>query len=214
MDASGVSSEAQTVEFAAARERLTREFAGIINPELVGHVLHDSWQVLSSSKVPTFVPLLAERFARERLRARTHIEDPSARARPAVMFLCNHNAGRSQMAAGWFNHLAGGAALVYTGGSEPAADVNPVAIEAMAEVGIDISKEFPKPWSDEVLRSVDVVVTMGCGDSCPIVPGVRYLDWELDDPAGKPIEAVRPIRDEIRVRVSSLLRELGVAGTS
>lgn len=130
--------------------------------------------------------------------------------RPAVLFLCVHNAGRSQMAAGWLRHLAGDAVHVYSGGSEPAPEINPAAIEAMAEVGIDITEQAPRPWTDEIVRAADVVVTMGCGDACPIVPGTRYEDWELDDPAGRGVEAVRPIRDEIRGRVAELLASLEV----
>ena len=129
---------------------------------------------------------------------------------PTVLFLCVHNAGRSQMAAGWMRHLAGDHVEVLSGGSDPAREVNPAAVEAMREVGVDISGESPRPWTDEILGATDVVVTMGCGDACPVVPGVRYLDWELDDPAGKPVEAVRPVRDEIERRVRGLLDELGV----
>ena len=127
---------------------------------------------------------------------------------PSVLFLCVHNAGRSQMAAGWMQHLAGDRVDVYSGGSEPASEVNPVAVEAMAEVGIDIATEFPKPWTDEIVRAADVVVTMGCGDACPVFPGKRYEDWKLDDPAGLGVDAVRPIRDEIRRRVEHLIASL------
>jgi arsenate reductase (thioredoxin) len=127
---------------------------------------------------------------------------------PSVVFLCVHNAGRSQMAAGWMQQLAGGRAQVFSGGSNPASDVNPVAVEAMAEVGIDITRELPKPWTDEILGAADVIVTMGCGDACPVYPGKRYEDWELDDPAGRPIEEVRAIRDEIKGRVERLVAEL------
>jgi len=132
-------------------------------------------------------------------------------SRPTVLFLCVHNAGRSQMALGWFRHLAGDRAVAWSGGSEPAAQINPAAVLAMAEVGIDITHEFPKPWTDEIVRAADVVVTMGCGDECPLVPGTRYLDWELEDPAGRDVDAVRPIRDEIEQRVRHLLAELGVS---
>ena len=128
-----------------------------------------------------------------------------------MLFLCVHNAGRSQMALGWFNWLAGDRAVALSGGSEPASEVNPAAIEAMAEVGIDISAEFPKPWTDEIVRAADVVVTMGCGDACPLYPGKRYEDWELDDPAGQSVDAVRVIRDEIGERVRGLLASLDVA---
>ena len=132
---------------------------------------------------------------------------------PIVLFLCTHNAGRSQMALGWFNDLAGGRATAWSGGSEPGTELNPVAVEAMSEVGIDITGELPKPWTDEILRAVDVVITMGCGDACPIFPGKRYEDWELDDPAGQPLDQVRPIRDEIERRVRALLAELQVPAT-
>ena len=128
-----------------------------------------------------------------------------------VLFLCVHNAGRSQMAAAWFAHLAGDRARVSSRGSEPAPEVNAVAIEAMRELGIDLSDRSPRRWIEEEIRDVDVVVTMGCGDECPIFPGVRYIDWPLDDPAGQPLEFVRRIRDEIRDRVTALLTEYGVA---
>lgn len=128
--------------------------------------------------------------------------------RPAILFLCVHNAGRSQMAAGWARHLGGARVEVYSAGSEPADRVNPAAVEAMAEVGIDIAGSVPARWTDDLIRTVDVVVTMGCGDSCPFVPGTTYEDWELADPAGLGIEAVRPIRDEIRRRVEELLARL------
>ena len=133
---------------------------------------------------------------------------------PAVLFLCVHNAGRSQMALGWFNHLAGGRAVAWSGGSEPAQQVNPAAVAAMAEVGIDIAQEFPKRWTDDVVRAADVVVTMGCGDACPLFPGTRYEDWALDDPHGKGIDQVRPVRDEIGRRVRELLSSLGVSPTA
>ena len=129
---------------------------------------------------------------------------------PAVLFLCVHNAGRSQMAMGWFNHLAGGRAVAYSGGSEPGERVNPAAVEAMAEVGIDISGARPQRWTDEGVRAADVVVSMGCGDACPVYPGKRYEDWVLADPFGKGVEEVRPTRDEIGRRVRDLLASLGV----
>ncbi len=133
--------------------------------------------------------------------------------KPSVLFLCVHNAGRSQMAAGWLQHLAGDGVEVYSGGSQPADSVNQVAVEAMAEQGIDIGANVPRRWSDETLRAADVVVTMGCGDECPYYPGKRYVDWELEDPSGKGIERVREIRDEIEHRVRHLMDELGVQPT-
>ena len=140
------------------------------------------------------------------------MSEASSGGLPTVLFLCVHNAGRSQMALGWFNHLADGRARALSGGSEPADRINPVAVAAMAEAGIDIAKEFPKPWTEEAVRSADVVVTMGCGDTCPFFPGTRYEDWALDDPHGQGIDAVRPIRDEIERRVRNLLDQLEFEG--
>jgi arsenate reductase (thioredoxin) len=138
------------------------------------------------------------------------MERPVDDSRPSVLFLCVHNAGRSQMALGFFQHLAGDRAVAWSGGSEPADAVNPSAVAAMAERGIDISSEHPKRWTDEVVRAADVVVSMGCGDTCPVFPGKRYVDWELDDPAGRSVAEVRPVRDEIERRVRQLLDELHV----
>ena len=164
--------------------------------------------------MPNYVPLLAERFARQQLRALARIEGKADQGTPTVLFLCVHNAGRSQMALGFFEHLAGDRAIAWSGGSEPGAEVNPSAVAAMRERGIDIAGEYPKPWTDDIVRAADVVVTMGCGDACPIFPGKRYLDWVLDDPAGQGVDAFRPIRDEIERRVRSLLDELDVPATT
>ena len=134
--------------------------------------------------------------------------------RPSILFLCVHNAGRSQMAAGWARALGGDRIDVLSGGSEPAERVNPAAVAAMEEVGIDISSSQPHRWTDSDLDVADVIITMGCGDTCPVYPGKRYLDWELDDPAGKGVDEVRPVRDDIERRVRSLLDELGVAAAN
>ncbi|MFD8565179.1 arsenate reductase ArsC [Streptosporangium canum] len=131
--------------------------------------------------------------------------------KPSVLFVCVHNAGRSQMAAGWLTHLAGDRIEVRSAGSAPAETINPVAVEAMREAGVDITGAHPKVLTTEAVQDSDVVITMGCGDACPIFPGKRYEDWKLDDPAGQGIEAVRPIRDEIRARIEKLITEL-VAG--
>jgi arsenate reductase (thioredoxin) len=128
--------------------------------------------------------------------------------RPAVLFLCVHNAGRSQMAAGWLRLLAGGEVVVFSGGSDPASEISPTAVAAMAEVGVDIGVGVPRPWTPEILAEADVVVTMGCGDACPVIPGKRYEDWELTDPSGQPIEVVRAIRDDIAGRVRQLIASL------
>ncbi len=133
---------------------------------------------------------------------------------PSVLFLCVHNAGRSQMAAGFMRRLRGGQVDVFTGGSEPSEGINQAAAEAMQEKGVDIRDEIPQPWADEIVRTADVVVTMGCGDACPIYPGKRYLDWPVDDPSGKPLEEVRPIRDDLEQRVRSLLADLKIPSLS
>jgi protein-tyrosine-phosphatase len=202
----------QQLALRTAAARLAGEFAGVFGTETIERFLDTSYdQVASRSTVPRFLPLVAERFARQRLKALAKVEGLSTDGRPTVLFLCVHNAGRSQMALGLFQHLAGDRAVAWSGGSEPGFEVNPAAVEAMREVGIDISGEYPKPWTDEVVRAADVVVSMGCGDACPVFPGKRYLDWELDDPAGKGVADVRPVRDEIERRVRGLLEELGIA---
>jgi len=194
--------------------RLHAELSGIFSLETIELVLSDSLDRLShQARVNSFVPLLAERFARERLHAAAKTEMPAIRDKPTVLFLCVHNAGRSQMAAGWLQRLAGDRVTVLSGGSSPSEQVNPAAVEVMREVGIDISDSYPKPWTEETLGAADVVVTMGCGDACPVIPGKRYLDWELADPAGKAIEEVRPIRDEIERRVRRLIEDLDLEAT-
>ena len=195
----------------AAAVRLQGEFDGTFGTETIERFLYSSYDEFAGRmKVVTWLPLLAERFARERLSALARVEGKSDDNRPVVLFLCTHNAGRSQIALGYFRELAAGQAIAWSGGSEPGDQISPAAVAAMAEVGIDISGEFPKPWTDEVVRAADVVVTMGCGDACPVFPGKRYEDWTLTDPNGLDVESVRPIRDEIKGRVETLLVQLGV----
>ncbi len=202
----------QRLALRSAATKLHQEFEGIFGTETIERFLATSYdQFAGSARVATFLPLLAERFARQRLTALARVEGKASDGLPTVLFLCVHNAGRSQMALGWFNHLASGRAVAWSGGSEPGKEVNPSAVLAMAEIGIDIAQEFPKPWTDEIVQAADVVITMGCGDACPLFPGTRYADWELADPAGQDVEAVRPIRDEIERRVRHLLDSLGVA---
>ncbi|HSO96427.1 MAG TPA: arsenate reductase ArsC [Acidimicrobiia bacterium] len=198
----------------SAAARLTDEFNGVFGPETIDRFVTSSWDQLEAhATTANFVPILAERFARQRLRALARVEGHTAGGPPVVLFLCVHNAGRSQMALGWLQHLASDRALAWSGGSEPTTEVNPAAVAAMAEIGIDIGAEYPKPWTDEIVGAADVVVTMGCGDACPIFPGKRYEDWELPDPAGLGVAAVRPIRDEIGRRVRDLLASLSVPTT-
>lgn len=197
-------------ELEHAIAKLTEEFHGVYGRETIERFLNASYaDLLKTATVTTFLPLLAERFCRQRLNALAKVEG-HVRGKPTVLFLCVHNAGRSQMALGFFRHFAGDAAVGWSGGSEPGAEINPVAVEAMRERGIDISAEFPKPWTDETVRAADAVISMGCGDACPIFPGKRYEEWELDDPAGQDLAAVRVVRDQIEARVRTLLNELSV----
>jgi arsenate reductase (thioredoxin) len=202
----------QTVALKTAATRLRRDFDGTFGVETIERFLHSSYdQFAGQATIANFLPLLAERFARQRLHALAKVEGLSHDGKPTVLFLCTHNAGRSQMAMGFFQRYAGDAAVAWSGGSEPGVEVNPAAVAAMTERGIDISGEYPKPWTDEVVRAADVVITMGCGDACPVFPGKRYEEWVLTDPAGLDVAAVRPVRDEIERHVLVLLDELGVA---
>lgn len=204
----------QALAMRSAATRLTADFAGVFGQETIERFLHSSFdQFAAKASVTRFLPLMAERFARQRLHALAKVEGLHDDGKPTVLFLCVHNAGRSQMAMGLFADLAGDSAVAWSGGSEPASSVNPAAVEAMRERGIDISTEYPKPWTDEVVRAADAVITMGCGDACPIFPGKRYEEWVLDDPAGLDVAAVRPVRDEIERRVRTLLAELDVPVT-
>jgi len=191
-----------------AAEALTDEFAGIFSRETIERYIAESLDLLGDARINVFVPVLAHRFARERLKALGQAEGMIAKEHPEVLFVCVQNAGRSQMAAGLMNYRAQGKVHVRSAGSEPAEQINPAVVESLAELGIDMNEAFPKPLTDEVVRAADAVITMGCGDACPIYPGKRYLDWELEDPAGKDLETVRAIRDEIDGRVQALLAEL------
>ena len=195
-----------------AAVRLGDEFRGTYGPETIERFLYSSYdQLAGQATVTKFLPLIAERFGRQRLKALAKVEGLHDDGKPTVLFLCTHNAGRSQMALGFFQAITGDNAVAWSGGSEPGKQVNPYAIQAMAERGIDISHEFPKPWTDETVRAADVVISMGCGDACPIFPGKRYESWDdLDDPAGLDLAAIRPIRDDVERRVRALLDELNV----
>jgi arsenate reductase (thioredoxin) len=198
-------------ELAAPIDTLRREFAGIHAPETVASVVVDSYhQLAHSARIPNFLPLLAGRFARDRLRAAGVVEGSIVRDKPEVLFVCVHNAGRSQMAAALLDAHAKGRVHVRSAGSAPAAAINAAAVAVMEELGIDLSHEFPKPLTTEAVQASDVVITMGCGDACPVFPGKRYLDWDLDDPAGQDIDTVRRIRDDIDARVRGLLAELAI----
>ena len=202
---------AERVSLRHSATSLERRWRGRMNIETIERFMAESLEIiLPGARIRTWVPVLVERLTNDRLRALVRLESDRTDLSPSVLFLCVHNAGRSQMAAGWMRHLAGNRVEVFSGGSEPASELNAAAVAAMAEKGIDIGRELPQPWADEIVRAADVIVTMGCGDACPVYPGKRYLDWELDDPAGRTVDDVRPIRDDIEQRVRVLLDELGI----
>lgn len=177
--------------------------------ETVEKYVFESYELLdATSQVKIYLPSLAERFSNDRLKASLKSTNPEIHGALDILFVCVHNSGRSQMAAGFTSHLGGDKVVVRSAGSAPRESISPIVIEVMSEVGIDITHEFPKPLTDEVVRASDAVITMGCGDACPIYPGKRYEDWVLNDPADQSIETVRVIRDEIKKRVEQLLSEL------
>jgi arsenate reductase (thioredoxin) len=189
---------------------LAREFAGIFEPETVRAALFDAAERMPAAKTDEYRHVFAYRFGREMLRAAARTRGRIDASRPQILFVCVHNAGRSQMAAGFALSMAPGRVEVLSAGSAPTGGVNPTVVDAMKEVGIDLAEAYPKPLTDEFVRASDVVVTMGCGDACPVFPGKRYEDWKTDDPAGRSIEEVRLVRDAIRDHVRRLLEELGV----
>ena len=191
-----------------ATDDLRHEFEGVFSRETVARFVGESIVALGGAKFADFVPLLAHRFARERLRALGQSEGTIAKTVPEVLFVCVQNAGRSQLAAALLNHHAAGRVHVRTAGSAPAGEIHPEVAQALSARGIDLGEEFPKPLTDEVVAAADVVVTMGCGDACPIYPGKRYEDWEVGDPAGADPARVRAIADEIETRVLRLLESV------
>ena len=191
-----------------AAERLGEEFAGVFSKETIARYMEESEELLGEGRLTVFVPVLVHRFARERLKALAQAEGRLTKEQPEILFVCVQNAGRSQMAAGLVKLRSGGRIHVRSAGSDPGETINPAVIDAMDELGVDMSEEFPKPLTDEVVRAADVVITMGCGDACPIFPGKRYEDWVLDDPAEQSLDTVRRIRDELDGRVQRLIAEL------
>jgi arsenate reductase (thioredoxin) len=191
-----------------AANRLAEEFEGIFSQETIARYMTESTDLLGESRINVFVPVLAHRFCRERLKALAQAEGIVDKAQPEVLFVCVHNAGRSQMAAGLLKLRSDGRINVRSAGSAPGEEINPNAISALEELGIDMTEAFPKPLTDEVVRAADVVITMGCGDACPIYPGKKYEDWDLADPEGRDLETVRRIRDDIDARVQKLVAEL------
>jgi protein-tyrosine-phosphatase len=190
-------------------ERLATRYRGFVNEETVERVVFESYTALMrTAKVPAHVPSLAYRFAQDRLLALAQSKGAIPKSVPEVLFVCVQNSGRSQMAAGLLRKLAGDRVHVRSAGSEPSGAILPGVVQVMAEEEIDLTDEFPKPLTDDVVRAADAVITMGCGDACPIYPGKRYLDWHLDDPAALDLDGIRRVRDDIRVRVEHLLAEI------
>ncbi|GAA1169589.1 arsenate reductase ArsC [Ornithinimicrobium humiphilum] len=188
---------------------LTYAFEGTFTAAEVRRAVEVAWSELTAvSRIPTYLPVLTARLARQRLTAAAQAGGRIVKTVPELLFVCVHNAGRSQMAAALAAHLAPLKVHVRSAGSAPTGEINPVVVQVLAERGIDLREAFPKPLSDDVVRAADVIVTMGCGDSCPVLPGKRYEDWDVPDPAGQSIEVVRDIRDQIQGRVTALLREL------
>lgn len=190
---------------------LAAKFEGIFAVETIERLLHESYDMLAATaKVSTYLPLLTERFAADRLRALARTQGAIVSDLPEILVVCTHNAGRSVAARVLLDHHGRGKVTVRSAGSAPGEEINPAVANILTERGLDVSKEFPKPLTDEAVRSADILITMGCGDACPVYPGKRYLDWDLTDPDAKSVEEVRPIVDEIERRVVGLLEELGV----
>jgi protein-tyrosine-phosphatase len=188
---------------------LTYHYDGIFSRQSVQRAVEQARDTLGPvAKFPNFLPILTQRFARDQLLAAAQAEGKIATSVPEILFVCIHNAGRSQMAAALAKHLSVGKVHVRSAGSQPTQEINTAAIQALAERGIEITEAFPKPLTDDVVRAADVIITMGCGDACPIFPGKRYEDWDVADPSGQPIEVVRAIRDDIQARVTTLLGQV------
>ncbi|QHF24543.1 arsenate reductase ArsC [Rathayibacter sp. VKM Ac-2804] len=195
-------------------EELSEKFRGVFAAETVERYVLESYTgLLRTSKVKAHLASQTVRFATDRLTALAQAKGAIAREVPEVLFICEQNAGRSQMAAVLTDALSGGRVHVRSAGSMPAAALNPAVVAAIEEIGLDVTDAFPKPLTDDVVQAADVVVTMGCGDACPIYPGKTYQDWDLTDPAGLPIEEVRVVRDQIKARVEAMLITLGVETT-
>ncbi|MBE7191357.1 MAG: arsenate reductase ArsC [Gordonia polyisoprenivorans] len=190
-------------------ERLSERYVGVFSPQTVERYVFESYTALRrTSKIHTHLTVLAGRFAADRLMALAQSTGDAPKEVPEVLFVCVHNAGRSQMAAALLAHRAAGRVHVRSAGSSPTDEINPVVVRAMAELGLDLGDAYPKPLTDDVVAAADVVVSMGCGDACAIYPGKRYLDWELDDPDGTTLDEVRRIRDDLDARVDTLLTQL------
>lgn len=196
-------------EYIRIVDDLTYRYDGVFNRETVQRAVDQARDTLEPvARIPNFLPILTERFARDQLLAVAQAKGTVVTGIPEILFVCVHNAGRSQMAAALAQHLSAAKVHVRSAGSQPTREIHPLTIQALAERGIEITEAFPRPLTDDVVHAADVIITMGCGDACPILPGKRYEDWDVADPAGRPIEVVRAIRDDIQARVTLLLGEI------
>ena len=190
---------------------LAYTYQGVFTRESIAAAVAEARAALEPvAKIPTFLPILVARFAKEQLMAAAKVDGRVVKSVPEILFVCVHNAGRSQMAAALAEHLSGGKVHVRSAGSMPTDQVNPLAVQVLTERGINLTESYPKPLTDLAVRAADVIITMGCGDTCPFYPGKRYEDWDVADPHGQDIETVRDIRDDLQRRVSALLRSLGI----
>ena len=202
----------EAVALRAASARLHDEFDGEFGHDTISQLLHVSYVELSArAKVKAWMPLFAERYTREQLWAYTRGHGEERDPRPHVLFLCTHNAGRSQAAMAYFREFVGSGAVAWSGGSAPVDEINPLMVQAMAEDGVDISTAFPKKWTDAIVSAADLIVSMGCGDCLLPPPGLAVEEWDVPDPADLPLEAVRDVRDQVKARVADLADRLGVA---
>jgi arsenate reductase len=200
---------ALTAEYTRIVDDLTYHYDGVFSGETVQLAVEKARDTLGPvAKFPNFLPILTERFARDQLLAAAQADGKLATTVPEILFVCVHNAGRSQLAAALAKHLSADKVHVRSAGSQPDQQISPLTIQALAERGIEITEAFPKPLTDDVVRAADVIITMGCGDACPVLPGKRYEDWDVADPAGQTIEVVRAIRDDIQARVTTLISQV------
>ncbi|HEY6688271.1 MAG TPA: arsenate reductase ArsC [Propionibacteriaceae bacterium] len=190
---------------------LAYTYEGIVSRESIAQAVANAREGLEpAATIPDFLPLLVSRFAREQLTAAAQADGRLIKPVPELLFVCVQNAGRSQMAAALARHLSAGKVHVRSAGSKPADKINPMAVQVLAERGITLTEAYPKPLTNDVVHAADVIVTMGCGDACPIYPGKRYLDWDVADPNDQPIDSVRDIRDDLQARITALLRDLNI----
>jgi arsenate reductase (thioredoxin) len=190
---------------------LAYTYEGIFSRDSIAHAVADAREALEpTATIPNFLPLLVSRFAREQLTAVAQADGRLIKPVPELLFVCVQNAGRSQMAPALAQHLSAGKVHVRSAGSRPADKINPMAVQVLAERGITLTEAYPKPLTNDVVHAADVIVTMGCGDACPIYPGKRYLDWDVADPNDQPIDSVRNIRDDLQARITALLRDLNI----